>query len=203
MDGAKIRLSAKEMELVTNADWILTKNGIIDKGKTLFGELQEELIAHLKTISPLLPVDVTRIPPKISKGENYNGLPYLILDYPRIFDKQNIFAIRTLFWWGNFFSITLHLGGVHKDEYEKKCILALELFKQHDFYFCINTDEWEHHFDSSNYIPVKDQDIEEWKQHVKEKPFLKMAKKYSLHLWDDAVDKLAADFKILTGMLVS
>ena len=119
MDGTKIRLSAKEMELVTNADWILTKNGIIDKGKTLFGELQEELIAHLKTISSLLPVDVTRIPPKISKGENYNGLPYLILDYPRIFDKQNIFAIRTLFWWGNFFSITLHLGGVHKDEYEK------------------------------------------------------------------------------------
>jgi hypothetical protein len=125
---------------------------------------------------------------KISKGENYNGLPYLILDYPRIFNKQNIFAIRTLFWWGNFFSITLHLGGVHKERYEEKCIHALELFKQHDFYFCINSDEWEHHFDSSNYTPVKSLSIDKWEQQVKEKPFLKMAKKYSLHLWDDAVN---------------
>ena len=28
MDKAKIRLSQKEMELVNNADWILTKNAI-------------------------------------------------------------------------------------------------------------------------------------------------------------------------------
>jgi hypothetical protein len=203
MDGAKIRLSAKEMELVTNADWILTKNGIIEKGKSLFAELQDNLIVHLKSISPLLAIDAARIPPKISKGENYNGLPYLILDYPRIFDKQNIFAIRTLFWWGNFFSITLHLGGEYKKQYEEKCITALDLFKQHDFYFCINTDEWEHHFDSSNYIPVQNISLPEWKEQIEEKPFVKMAKKYSLHQWDNAVNILTADFKILTGILVS
>ena len=49
--------------------------------------------------------------PKIAKGENYLQLPYVLLDYPRCFDKENIFAIRTMFWWGNFFSITLHLSG--------------------------------------------------------------------------------------------
>ena len=203
MDGAKIRLSAKEMELVSNADWILTKNGIIEKGKSLFAELQDNLVIHLKSISPLLAIDAARIPPKISKGENYNGLPYLILDYPRIFDKQNIFAIRALFWWGNFFSITLHLGGVYKKQFEEKCIHTLELFKQHDFYFCINTNEWEHHFDSSNYSPVKKIAPPEWEERIKEKPFVKMAKKYSLSLWDDAVNQFTADFRMLTGVLVS
>jgi hypothetical protein len=202
MDGAKIRLSAKEMELVTNAGWILTKNGIIEKVRSLFGELQEELVTHLNAISPLLATDAARIPPKISKGENYNGLPYLILDYPRIFEKQNIFAIRTMFWWGNFFSITLHLGGDYKRQYEEKCIQSLALYKEQDFYICINTDEWEHHFDSSNYVSVNEFSHEEWEKHIREKIFLKMAKKYSLHLWDEAAAKLAADFKIITGLLL-
>ena len=155
MDKAKIRLSANEMELVTNAKWILTKNGIIEKAKTLFGQIQEKMIDHLKTVNAQLMIDVTRIPPKISKGENYKGLPYLMLDYPRLFDKENIFAIRTLFWWGNFFSITLHLGGSYKNQFEEKCISAFSVFKTHDFFVCVHTEEWEHHFDPSNYIAVK------------------------------------------------
>ena len=38
MNTAKIRLSPKEMELVRNADWILTKNHIIQKAKTVTGK---------------------------------------------------------------------------------------------------------------------------------------------------------------------
>lgn len=203
MDGAKIRLSAKEMELVTNADWILTKNGIIEKGKSLFVVLQEEMITHLENSSSLLPVDTIKVPPKISKGENYNGLPYLILDYPRLFDKQNILAIRTLFWWGNFFSITLHLGGNYKNRYEKNCLDAFDFFNAEDFYACINHDEWEHHFDTSNYVPVNKFSKEQWEVFIKEKPFIKMAKKYSLHLWDDTINNLLIDFKNITGVLLS
>ena len=30
---------------------------------------------------------------------------------PAVFSKENIFAIRTMFWWGNFFSISLHVSG--------------------------------------------------------------------------------------------
>jgi hypothetical protein len=40
MSAAKIRLSEKEMELVINADWILTKNIILDKVIELFSSLQ-------------------------------------------------------------------------------------------------------------------------------------------------------------------
>src|SRR5438105_15186190 len=126
MDRAKIRLSSKEMELVTNADWILTKNTIIEKTKILFGELQEVMTS---TFNPVAANDYTRVPPKISKGENYRGLPYLILDYPRLFEKENILAIRTMFWWGNFFSITLHLAGSYKKQHEEKCIQVYSIFK--------------------------------------------------------------------------
>ena len=64
-----------------------------------------------------LPEEVLIQSPKISRGENYNGLPYVMLDYPRCFGKEDVFAMRTMFWWGNFFSITWHLKGKYSKEY--------------------------------------------------------------------------------------
>src|SRR5689334_6032402 len=119
MNQTKIMLSQKEMELVTRADWILTKNGIIKKVKQLFEELQEKQTEELKAHRSELPAAVFSFSPKISKGENYQGLPYLVLDHPRIFEKENILAVRTLFWWGNFFSTTLHVAGEYKKKLEK------------------------------------------------------------------------------------
>ena len=53
--------------------------------------------------------------PKISKGENYRGLPYVMLDYPRLFGREEVLAIRTFFWWGHGFSVTLHLKGGYRE----------------------------------------------------------------------------------------
>ena len=200
MDKAKIRLSAKEMELVTNADWILTKNTIIDKTKSLFGDLQHRLTELLQ---PVTTGDYKRIPPKISKGENYRGLPYLILDYPRIFEKENIFAVRTMFWWGKFFSITLHMAGSYKKNEEAKCIAAYEAFSQHNFFICINKEQWEHHFDPSNYAAVKNLSPAGWEKIITGNPFIKIANKHPLHHWDDAVNKIAIDFKVLIDVVLS
>jgi len=200
MDKAKIRLSSKEMELVTNADWILTKNTIIEKAKNLFGELQEMMTEDLGRV---LTHNYTKVPPKISKGENYRGLPYLILDYPRLFEKENIFAVRTMFWWGNFFSITLHMAGSYKKQDEEKCILAYPVFRDNDFFICINKEQWEHHFDPSNYALVKNLSQMEWKKIISENSFIKIANKHPLHHWNDAVNKLAVDFKVLTDVILS
>ncbi len=78
---ANVKLSKDELELVTNAELILTKNRIIQKVYELFGELS---IAY-RELSKDLDEDLLHIPPKISKGENYLGLPWVMLDYPRNF----------------------------------------------------------------------------------------------------------------------
>src|SRR6185369_14445953 len=111
MDEAKIRLSQKELELVSNTEWILTKNEVITKAKLLLGSVLDEQIKWLSHHKLILPSEIKESSPKISKGENYRGLPYMVLDHPRRFDKEDVFAIRTLFWWGNFFSTTLQLSG--------------------------------------------------------------------------------------------
>ena len=88
MNPAKIRLSATELELVTNADWILTKNGIIQKVKSILEGLQAEQQDYLVQEKNSFPAEFISPLPKISKGENYKGLPYLVLDHPRYFDKE-------------------------------------------------------------------------------------------------------------------
>ena len=200
MDATKIRLSAKEAELITNADWILTKNEILKKVKHLFEALMKEQQMHLLSCYGL-PAEILVPPPKISKGENYRGLPYLVLDHPRYFDKDNTFAIRTLFWWGNFFSVTLHLAGRYKKKYEQAIVSSYKLLKEQDIYCCVQDDPWEHHFERNNYTPLEELNEDSFKKIIVEKDFIKLAKKLSLHDWDNAMQRLTGDFRLLADLL--
>lgn len=200
MNEAKIRLSEKEMELVTNADWILTKNGIMQKAKYLLEGLQERQTPVLQT-SAGLPKEVLKIAPKISRGENYKGLPWLVLDQPRQFGKADIFAIRTMFWWGNFFSITLHLSGSYKKQFAEHISTAYALLKKKGFFLCSQENEWEHHFDTDNYVPVKSYSQAAFSGRMQQGSFIKLAKKIPLDQWHHAADTLFDHFTWLIRML--
>jgi hypothetical protein len=193
----KLQLSKLEMELVTNTEWILTKNGILEKVKNMLAQLQGEQQEFLQSNSKAFPAGVLQIPAKISKGENYQGLPYLVLDYPRYFEKNDHFAIRTMFWWGNFFSTTLYLSGSHKKKYEDKIGSCFTLLQQEDFFIGVNADQWEHHFESSNYLSLKEMNDAGFKDYVRKKEFIKLAKRFSLEQWDTAGDTLFICFRQL------
>jgi hypothetical protein len=194
MNAAKIRLSAEEKELLMKADWILTKNRVIQKATALLGEIQAKQQLILDAHRGWLPEELFTVSAKISKGENYQGLPYLILDQPRYFSRDNIFAIRSFFWWGRFFSVTLHLAGIYKSLYEQKITGAFPSLSQDDFYVCINPDQWEHHFEKDNFIPLSSITAEEFKENLNKSPFVKLSKKISLEDWDIAEDSLTGIF---------
>lgn len=201
MDKAKIRLSPEEVELVTNADWILTKNSILQKVMYLLGELQSGQQELLQSYRKKLPAEVVSTSPKISKGENYKGLPWLVLDYPRYFEKDDQFAIRCLFWWGNFFSITLQLSGHYKKIYEKKIADSFIQLSNDDFFIGISDDKWEHHFDNGNYCALKEMNEATFRQQLNNKDFIKLAKTYPLVQWDNAGDLLLDSFTAMVKWL--
>ena len=201
MDKTKIQLSAKEMELVTNADLILTKNAVIKKATSLLETVQDEQEEFFKKIADHLPVEASERTAKISRGENYHGLPYLVLDYPRVFDKENVFTIRTMFWWGNFFSITLQLSGKYKSIFENTVIKNFEFLKKETFSICVNNKEWEHHFEENNYQPLSHFSKEEFRKKLAEVSFIKLAKKFPLQDWDNIPGFLVAEFKKITTIL--
>jgi len=186
---ANVKLSPRELDIVCNADLILTKNNIIAKVYDLFGSLSEY---NVSTADQFLTEEIKNISPKISKGENYEGLPWVMLDYPRYFTANDVFAIRTYFWWGNFFSITLHVKGKFQQQFQ------INNFKSEnsDWYLCCNEAEWQHHFRENNFKLLNEFSDEEIRKLI----FIKLAKKIPLNQWDDVETFLKKAFvTILNG----
>lgn len=183
-EAAKIHLSTFETELVNNTEWIFAKQKIIEKVHHLFGLLQNRYKNLLENNTGLPQEILEKKGAKIAKGENYNGLPYLILDYPAIFSKESIFAIRTMFWWGNFFSISLHLSGKYF-KYTNETGNWFSYLKEKEFSICINEKEWEHDFSPMNFINANEMSELQIAQMVS-KPFFKTGKNIELCNWESA-----------------
>lgn len=189
---AKIHLSGLESELVSNTQWIFTKQNIIKKVQLILGYLHEHFGQVVQEEKEFLPEVLQKPGGKITKGENYKGLPYLILDYPALYSKEDIFAVRTMFWWGNFFSISLHISG----KYWRSQNIHRYLYhlKGKNFFICVNENEWEHHFEPDNYYAI-DELSQSQINTLRGKDFFKIAKKIELKDWDSVIIFMEASFK--------
>jgi hypothetical protein len=130
--------------------------------------------------------------PKISKGDQYKGLPWVMLDYPRVFGKEDVFAIRTMFWWGHCFSVTLHLKGKYLRLYMPVILPAREELEAAGFTPGVAEEEWEHAI-----MPGAWDGLSAWR----ERGFGKLAAGVSLDQWNEAPEILTAKFKTLTRVL--
>jgi hypothetical protein len=193
----KIQFLPAEMELVSSPDIILTKNAILQKIKSFFEEVQMKQQDILKKYSSQLLEEVIKISPKISRGENYKGLPWLVLDNPRHFQHNNIFAIRTMFWWGNFFSITLHVSGNNKNDLLKNLTQNASLLAKNDFYIYNGTKEWEHDIDPDSYKKLSAINEDELQKIISANSFLKLAVKFTVESLEAVEDKLLRNYELL------
>jgi hypothetical protein len=200
MNEAKIRLSDSERELVSDAQWILTKNRIMEKGMQLLGQLQP-LYAVILNRHQQLPASLLQSSPKISRGENYRGLPWLVLDYPRLFGKEDVLALRTMFWWGHFFSITLQVAGAYQRKFEQKIIGAYPILAKAGYSVCIADDPWQHHFETDHYRPITEIDQEEFTAICQSKDFIKIAIQYPVTAWEEVDEIFVEEFRKLIEML--
>lgn len=202
MSDAKVTLSPKELELVNNADWILTKNLIIQKVYDLFGQVASTYLQDMARFKEFNTKSTFTIAPKIARGEQYQQLPYVMLDFPRFFTEQDVLAIRSFFWWGNHCSIHLVLKGAYLAKYGPSIdryfnVLGKNANETKDWFIGVGKDPWQHHFDTSNYIPIANWNGES----VTKLPFLKLAKKIPLQEWDDIDQFLIVHFKRILSML--
>lgn len=184
--SAKITISEHELVCLQDTDFLLTKRAISEKVQVLFMKLATRLADEPQA---------TTLPPirtKVSKGDNYRGLPYWVLDYPANFSQENIFAYRTVCRWGHEFSFTLHLSGSYLEENKAALLRNYNTLKsQEGLHLCINSTMWEHHFEPDNYQLFNEAITDEtaWATFLAEKGFVKLAFKMPLEAWDDVVDR--------------
>ena len=140
--------------------------------------------------------------PKISKGENYRGLPYVILDYPRVFGREDVLAIRTMFWWGHYFSITLHLKGQYRDGLLTAIQAYIPLLAAKGFHIGISGDEWRHELADDNYMALEGLDQPAIEKALdKGRAFLKLSATCGLDRWDEAPEVLTDLFRVLVAVI--
>ncbi|MEJ7737565.1 MAG: hypothetical protein WKF97_09080 [Chitinophagaceae bacterium] len=180
----KIQLSEDELELMQNSEWILTKNRIIEKVIKGFGALSVQMQHELLSGRPLLEDTIIRSSPKISRGEKYEGLPYVILDYPRIFEKEDILAIRTLYWWGNYCSITLHIKGRYHLILQGKISNSLPGLSAKNMYISISDQEWNHDVNSRHYTLITALNEQNLQRDLSYRDFVKLTAKVEFSQWD-------------------
>ncbi|ASZ10931.1 hypothetical protein KTO58_20750 [Chitinophaga pendula] len=191
-------LSEQEWEVAASADFIYRKNSVMNKVILLLGQVQQELASTILPPDITLPAVCAQQSPKISKGEKYQELPYVILDYPRYFSQDAIFAFRTMFWWGHYFSCTLHLGGTIKEHYLPALLAGKEQLCEMEIYVYNQEDPWLHDFENGNYQPISSISTKEWQNIISHRSFVKLAKPFSLNTWENIIPEAA---KVYTTFL--
>ena len=150
-----MKLTNKELSLIQDSDFLLTKVKVISKIFRLLEITENNLRKIINETTFKFPLGTKIKYGKISKGETYLKLPYLILDYPTLFTNRDIFAFRTMFWWGNFFSATIHLQGESLNIFRNKIIDNYKYLLNQNIYICVANNPWEYHYKKSNYVLLK------------------------------------------------
>ncbi len=202
MQDSKFTLSAEELQLAGDQSFFLQKKIITQKIIAVLHELNQEIEVIKSANAASLPRDVLKISGKISKGENYLGLPYIVSDNPRVFSKQDIFAYRSMFWWGNYFSFTLHLSGKFLDDYAQNFLARLNRLKNKEYLICIHSEQWIHHLEKENYQPLDGFTKKQLTTLLNENKFLKLSRKLSLKQFKNTVNFGAETFGDYLAALV-
>lgn len=189
-----MQFNPEEFGIVMNSRFLLVKSALMQKVKD-----ELEALVQLYANNPINGLVSKQA--KVSKGENYRGLPYMVLDYPAVFEKNDIVAVRTMFWWGNFFSITLHLQGSYKQLYAESIKTNLKVNRPTNLYIAVGETPWEYYYENDNYrllAELTDVDIEEL---VNSKPFLKLSLVLPLPAYENLRPFMEQGYNTLTDLL--
>ena len=172
--------TSTELKTLHNSTFFKVKAAATKKIDVLLAGVRDTLKAEIEKNNILFPKEVDVKMGKIFRGENYNGLPYLVLDYPKHFSKNSVFAFRTLFWWGNFFSCTIHLQGKALEENRDLLIKKIPSLKKKGIYLCVNDDPWQYHYQKDNYLLIDKLTDKNIRKIFLEKGFIKLSRKLTI-----------------------
>jgi hypothetical protein len=153
MRNSEIKLTKEELDFSASTRYPLLKHSIVTRINTRFELLGEILRRELEPYH--LPGDNSF---KITRGDNYRLMPYLILDYPRISSKEFPVLFRTMFWWGHFYSLNMLVRNdfVNSREFigtlQGSGLKKLKLFTGNDL--------WEQDLDLDAFVSLKTCDLE-------------------------------------------
>jgi hypothetical protein len=190
-------LTNRELTILQNTDFLLTKAKALNMIEELLLETRGALEEVVSESGLSFPSGATLAGGKISRGENYRGLPYRVLDQPALLTADDIFAFRTMFWWGHFFSATLHLQGASLQRFRQGLTDHIEGLADGHTFIGVGDTPWEYHFGKDNYAPLRPAH----RAHLGSCDFLKLSRKMELQEWQRLPEFAAGFLKTLLAVL--
>lgn len=172
----EINIHPEEFRVLSEKEFYNRKREVTGKISQILGLTAQALENKRDELFKPLPPEISGNVPKISRGENYLGYPWMILDYPRYFTKDNVFALRILCWFGNNFSVTLHISGNYFREFSTGLFNGFGKLSEMNFLAGIHENPWQHHHEADNYRLIKELDFEEYKNEAQQRQFLKLSR---------------------------
>ncbi|MEQ8623997.1 MAG: hypothetical protein RJQ00_04055 [Vicingaceae bacterium] len=136
--------SKADLKLLNDSKIIERKNRVLKQIELQFKKLGNNTLINHQSLNAFSST------PKVSKGENFEGYPFRVLDYPRVFTTNDVFAFRTLIWWGNIISFTLHLKGKYLITHFSKLKQLLST-SELPLYYSNSGNEWSQNPNDKNF----------------------------------------------------
>lgn len=161
-----------ELALLSNPRFFEQKLQATEKLKGLMEKIRDVFLREIRPDELLAPETTDFAKGQIAKGENYEGYPYVMLDFPKQFGKESIFTFRSLFWYGHSLIFSVILAGTHLETYRRNFARNYERLCEARLHFGIE-DVWDWRERAA--IPI----TAENKQRILniEQPFLKAMKR--------------------------
>lgn len=188
-----IKLTKAEFDLVSRTDYPKMKQRIMRKTVQRFdalGCLMKDAVELPAGIAPSF---------KTTRGENYRGLPYAVLDFPQIKGNGFTLCCRTMFWWGRYCSLNVIIRSDAVDIAELAQKLKASSLKK--VRILTGDDLWQQDLDHADFTKLKELDEAALAELLKGREYIKISRKVSLRKWKELEVRSLEFYRAVLGLL--
>jgi hypothetical protein len=146
--------NTKDLEIINHVEVFQKKPVILKKVESRLNKLKEAMVVELLPCATQLPPNTDIKKGQIVRGENNNGFPFLSLDIPQNFSKNEMYTYRTLFWWGHYLGFSMILRGDKLRTYFKRLSANCKKPRFQDVHLSMTPTPWEWRQNEKHFTPV-------------------------------------------------
>jgi hypothetical protein len=170
-----VNFSSEEADILKEREFFYARKALKDKLRRLFEGLREALLPHMEDSSRwVAPQGLDSRFGHLASGEYYQDLPYVYLDFPKHFSKQEIFAFRWMAWWGHHFFFAFISQGPCMETHRERLLQGWDQYCQAGLFLGLSEDLWDWRAEPGLVSPVVPATKEAASRLLGKHPFLKL-----------------------------
>jgi hypothetical protein len=197
--------TAEEQTAVKTTQPFLIKARVMTKiwqqAEVLRTALRNEVEGRIFTAPEGL--DLTR--GQIAKGERFQELPFVFLDFPQFFVPGKACTYRTFFWWGHGVFFALILEGEFVETYKKRIAKFYDTLAGKQLHLSLSETPWEWETGTGRSMQIMKTNRSQVLSELARRPFLKLfrvirleSRAFRTNRW---VDEGVRTFRLLRAII--